>query len=103
MSNSEQTTPPLPGTVPDPMFPALTPAQQARVAAHGRMRPVAGGETVVEPNAHGNKFFVVSSGQLNLLRAARDREEVVAICGLGMFTGELNVLSGRRGLVRIRA
>jgi thioredoxin reductase len=34
MTDSEQ-TPPLPGSVPDAMFPALTPAQQARVAAHG--------------------------------------------------------------------
>jgi thioredoxin reductase (NADPH) len=103
MSNSEQTTPPLPGTVPDPMFPVLTPAQQARVAAHGRMRPVASGETVFEPNTHGNKFFLISTGQLNLFRAAEDSEEVVAVCGPGMFTGELNVLSGRRGLVRVRA
>jgi len=48
---SEQTAPPLLGTVPDNMFPALTPTQQARVAAHGRMRQVERGETVVEPDA----------------------------------------------------
>src|SRR5262249_25514768 len=29
--------------------------------------------------------------------------EVFAICGSGMFTGELNLLSGRRALARIRA
>src|SRR4030095_3387415 len=30
-------------------------------------------------------------------------EHLVAICNPGMFTGELSVLMGRRGLVRIRA
>jgi thioredoxin reductase (NADPH) len=103
MSDNEQTTPPLPGAKPDDMFPALTPEQQARVAAHGRVRQVKESETVVEANAEANKFFFVVTGQLNLLRVLEDRVEVVAVCRPGMFTGELNVLSGRRGLVRIQA
>jgi len=103
MSDNEQTTPPLPGAKPDDMFPALTPEQQARVAAHGRVRQVQKSETVVEANAEPNKFFVVVTGQLNLLKVSRDLEEVIAVCRPGMFTGELNVLSGRRGLVRIQA
>jgi len=103
MSDNKQTTPPLPGAKADDMFPALTPEQQARVAAHGRVRQVEKSETVVEANAEPNKFFVVVAGQLNLLRVSEDLEEVVAVCRPGMFTGELNVLSGRRGLVRIQA
>src|SRR6266404_7316677 len=103
MSDNEQTTPPLPGAKPDDMFPALTLEQQTRVAAHGRLRQVAKSETLVEANAEPNKFFVVVTGQLNLLKVSRDLEEVIAVCRPGMFTGELNVLSGRRGLVRIQA
>ena len=103
MSDNEQTTQPLPGARPDDMFPVLTPEQQARVAAHGRVRQVEESQTVVEANAEPNKFFVVVTGQLNLLKVSEDREEVVAVCRPGMFTGELNVLSGRRGLVRIQA
>src|SRR6266536_3370675 len=102
MSNKEPTTPPLPGTIPDNMFPALTPAQQARVAAHGRVRQAEAGETVFEPSP-GNKFFVVVTGQLNALGLSEHSEELVAVCGPGMFTGELNVITGRRGLLRIRA
>jgi hypothetical protein len=34
---------------------------------------------------------------------SNNQEHVVAICNPGMFTGEFSVLSGRRGLVRIRA
>jgi len=99
----ESTSAPVPGSSPDEMFPVLTPDQQARVLAHGRSRNVESGETLVEPNAQGTKFFVVVAGKLDLLRLSDDKEDVVAVCGPGMFTGELNVLSGRRGLVRIRA
>ena len=94
---------PLPGSSPDEMFPALTAQQQARVLAHGRARKVKSGETIVEPNAQGIKFFVVVAGRLELLLLSENKEEVIALCGPGMFTGELNVLSGRRGLVQIRA
>jgi thioredoxin reductase (NADPH) len=61
------------------------------------------GEVLVEPDHNGDKFFVVIKGHLNILRASRNTEEVVAVDEAGMFTGELNILSGRRGLVRIRA
>src|SRR6267154_6208457 len=94
---------PLPGSSPDEMFPALTAQQQARVLAHGRLRKVRSGETIVEPNAQGIKFFVAVAGRLELLLRSENKEEVIALCGPGMFTGELNVLSGRRGLVQIRA
>jgi thioredoxin reductase (NADPH) len=85
------------------MFPVLTSGQQARVLAHGQHRTVEQGEIVVELNEHVTKFFVVVSGQLHILQVSNNQENVVAICNPGMFTGELNVLSGRRGLVRIRA
>jgi thioredoxin reductase (NADPH) len=85
------------------MFPALTPAQQARIGAHGLVRQVQAGETLVEADAQNVKFFVVVRGHLNIVRTAGRAEEVVAVIGPGAFSGELNMLSGRRGLVRIRA
>ena len=94
---------PPPGSTPSEMFPVLTSAQQARVLAHGQRRTVDQGEIVVELNQHATKFFVVISGQLQILQVANNQERPVAICNPGMFTGELNVLFGRRGLVRIRA
>ena len=95
--------PPLPGSSPDEMFPALTPEQQARVLARGRLRKAQSGETIVEPSTPGIKFFVVVSGQLELHRVSDNKEELIALCGPGMFTGELSLLSGRRALERIRA
>jgi thioredoxin reductase (NADPH) len=102
MSNKEPTTPPLPGTVSDKMFPALTSAQQARVAAHGRARKAEVGEIVFEPS-QGNKFFVVVTGQLDAIALSEHGEELVASVGPAMFTGEMNVLTSRHGLLRIRA
>jgi len=94
---------PLPGSSPDEMFPVLTAEQQARVLAHGRARKVAADETLVELNQQPTKIFIVIEGKLELFRTTDKDEEVIAVCGPGMFTGEVNVLSGRRGLVTIRA
>jgi thioredoxin reductase (NADPH) len=100
----ELTSPPLlPGSSPDEMFPVLTAGQQARVLTHGRLRKVTTGEVIIEPDTQGIKFFVVVQGRLKVLRLNENREQIYAVCGPGMFTGELNMLSGRRSLVRIRA
>src|SRR2546428_3592092 len=100
--DAEDLSPP-PGSTPSEMFPVLTPAQQARVLAHGRRQTVEQDEVIVELNEHVTKFFVVVNGQLHILQVSNNQEHIVAICNPGMFTGELTVLSGRRGLVRIRA
>jgi thioredoxin reductase (NADPH) len=100
MAEAPPTNPPAPD---ERMFPTLTPEQQARLAAHGQLRQVEAGEILVEPNDYTIKFFVVIKGHLNLLRVSGDREEVVVVDRAGMFTGELNMLSGRRGFLRIRA
>ena len=85
------------------MFPSLTRAQQSRVKAHGRVRPVESGETLAEPHQTTNRFFSVISGELSILNVSDGAEKVVGTLGPGTFTGELNVLSGRPGLARIRA
>ncbi len=103
LPDAEDALSPPPGSTPSEMFPVLTSAQQARVLAHGRRRTVEPNEIVVELNEHATKFFVVVSGRLQILQVSNNQEHVVAIGNPGMFTGELNVLSGRRGLVRIRA
>jgi len=64
---------------------------------------VEAGEIVVELNEHVTNVYVVVSGQLNVLQVSNNQEHVMALCNPGMFTGELSVLMGRRGLVRIRA
>ena len=88
---------------PDYIFPTLTPAQVARIAAHGTVRTVNAGETLVEEGAAVVPFFVVTKGQLEIVRLASNGEFLVAVHGPGQFTGEVNMLSGRRSLFRMRA
>jgi thioredoxin reductase (NADPH) len=87
----------------DRLFPRLDAAQLERIAGHGRRRPVRAGEVLVEPSAQSPRIYVVVSGQIEIDRMVGDKEEPVAVFRAGQFTGELNLLSGRRALVRIRA
>jgi thioredoxin reductase (NADPH) len=84
-------------------FPTLTATQLARVAAHGRLRPVHAGEVLVEAGSSNVPFFVVSSGTIEVVRVTDHGETLIALYHAGQFTGEINTLSGRRALVRIRA
>jgi len=85
------------------MFPALTPAQIARVAARGRVRAVTAGEVLFESGDATTGFFVVTEGQVEVARHTGGGEELVAAYGPGQFTGEMNMLTGRPALVRARA
>jgi len=91
------------GSRADEMFPTLTAAQIARIAAHGRVRQMQPGEVLVEAGDRTSHFYVVTAGQIELVRPSGATEELVAIHGPGKFTGEINMLSGRRGFVQIRA
>ena len=84
-------------------FPALTPTQIARVAAQGRARPVRPGEPLFEAGDQVVPFIVVTKGQVEVLQPADGREVPIAVLGPGQFTGEVNMLSGRRALVRAGA
>ncbi|HTG35025.1 MAG TPA: FAD-dependent oxidoreductase [Thermoanaerobaculia bacterium] len=84
-------------------FPTLTPAQIARIAAHGSVRRVQGGEVLVEAGEQPVPFFVVTAGRLEIVRNPGPAETLVAVHAPGQFTGEVNMLSGRRSLFRARA
>ena len=85
------------------MFPTLTPAQVARIEAQGSVRPVAPGDVLIEVGDHVVPFFAVKTGRLQVVQPAGDTETLVTTHGPGQFTGETNMLSGRRSLVRSRA
>jgi thioredoxin reductase (NADPH) len=85
------------------MFPTLTPAQIARIAAHGRVRTFERGEVLVEAGERTARFYVVISGQIEIVQPTARTAEPVAVFEPGMFTGKVTMLSGRRGLAHIRA
>jgi thioredoxin reductase (NADPH) len=104
---------------PDPrVFPTLTPAQISRVAAHGRRRSTTPGEVLIEIGDQPVPFFVVVDGEIQVLQpAARadtpdqtqsqtadqtPNETLIVTHGPGQFSGEANMISGRRSLSRLR-
>src|SRR5579864_5444988 len=87
----------------DQIFPTLTAAQIARLAAHGRVRRVEAGEVLFEAGEKIAQFFVVTAGRIEAVRRTAVGEELVAIEGPGQFSGEISMLSGRRGFVTFRA
>ena len=84
------------------IFPKLTPAQIRRVAAYGHIRTAERGEVLVEQGDTSVPFFVVLTGQLEIVRPYGSYETLVTVHDSGQFTGEVNTLSGRRSLVQMR-
>jgi thioredoxin reductase (NADPH) len=85
------------------IFPKLTPAQVSRIAARGHIREVEGGEVLYEQGHSAAPFFVVVSGELEVVRPSVPVETLVTVFESGQFTGEVGTLSGRRSLLRVRA
>ena len=83
-------------------FPTLTPAQIARIASHGRKRRVEHNEILGEAGKKIHSFYVVTKGSIDAVRQSPDGETTVTTLQEGQFTGEVTMLSGRRGLVSLR-
>ncbi|HEY7234865.1 MAG TPA: FAD-dependent oxidoreductase [Gemmatimonadaceae bacterium] len=96
-------TPLAPAERADLVFPRLTAAQMARVEAHGRKRSVASGEVLFEPGQGLARFYVVTSGAVEIVMKSAAMDQLIAVLEPGMFTGEVNMLSGRPGFAVIRA
>ncbi len=85
------------------MFPKLDQAQIARLMPLGQERHLAAGEIIFDQGDSEHGVFVVLSGSIELVSVVNGEETMLAIHGPGIFTGEVNQLSGRRSLVRCRA
>jgi thioredoxin reductase (NADPH) len=87
----------------DQVWPTLTPAQIERIAKHGRHRSLQAGDVILEAGQLEFPFFVVTAGELAVMRPTCDGEQLLATYRRGSFSGEINILSGRRPMVTIRA
>jgi thioredoxin reductase (NADPH) len=85
------------------MFPKLDQAQIARLTPFGQERRVAAGEIIYDQGDSEHGVFVVLEGSIELVSVINGQESVLMSHGAGVFTGEVNQLSGRRSLVRCRA
>src|SRR4051794_2690188 len=84
------------------IFPKLTPEQIRRIASHGHTRTIQDGEVLVEQGDRFVPFFVMISGEIEIVRPDGSAEILVNVYDAGQFTGEVGTLSGRRNLFRIR-
>jgi thioredoxin reductase (NADPH) len=106
MSETEDKSPtPLPSPIgrTDELFPKLTAEQIDRIAAHGHRRRTAALEVLVEAGEPNVPWFVVVEGRLDIIRREGPNELLVASHGPGQFSGEANMISGRRALFEARA
>ena len=55
------------------------------------------------PGRHVVPFFVVTAGEIHIVRPSGATENLIVVHGPGQFTGEVNMISGRRALFRARA
>jgi thioredoxin reductase (NADPH) len=85
------------------IFPKLTPAQIDRIAAYGRTRSIQSGEVLIEQGDTSVPSFVMITGEVEIVRPFGAYETLVTVHGYGEFTGEVDMLSGRRSLFRARA
>jgi thioredoxin reductase (NADPH) len=83
------------------LFPTLTEAQIERIASVGRKRKVAKGEMLIKQGEVA-PFFVITGGRLDIIQPTEQGELTIVQHEPGHFTGELNMLTGRRSLVCAR-
>lgn len=85
------------------IFPKLTQAQIDRIALYGHTRSVKPSEILIEQGDTPMPFFVVLAGEVEIVSPLGTKETLITVHGKGQFTGDVNMLSGRRSIVRARA
>ena len=84
------------------VFPKLSDAQLQRIARYGEQRHVPAGEVLFDQGTSALGIHVVLSGAVEIVRPGIVSDELITVQHPGEFTGEVNVLAGRRALVRAR-
>jgi len=95
------TSAPTPPSHTQRLFPTLTEAQISRIAAQGLRRQTTKGEMLVEVG-EASPLFVVVRGSLQVSTSSGGVETVIVTHGPVQFTGEANLITGRRSLARLR-
>lgn len=84
------------------LFPSLTPEQIARIASHGVTRRITRGEVLIEEGETDVPFFVIQSGEIEIVRPSSLGDLVIAANGPGKFTGEVSMILDRPAMMRLR-
>ena len=93
---------PLSADVRGEAFPVLTAEQINRIRPLSKVRKVEAGEILFEPGDLDIACFVLLSGSMEIVQPDIHGERLVVTHEAGGFTGEITMISGRRGLMRGR-
>ncbi len=93
---------PLSADIRGEAFPVLTAEHISRIRPLSKVRNVKAGEILFEPGDNEIPFFVLLSGAMEIVQPDRQGERLIVNHDAGEFTGEMTMISGRRGLVRGR-
>ena len=83
------------------LFPTLTSAQIARIAAHGVTRPITRGEVLIEGGQMDVPFFVLKAGEIEVIRPSGLGDLLVAVLRPTQFTGDISMILGRPAQMRL--
>lgn len=81
------------------IFPTLTSAQINRIRSCGKARSVVPGDVLFKPGDTNVPFFVLLSGELEIVQPGLDGERSITKHSPGSFTGELSMIAGQRVFV----
>ena len=84
------------------MFPTLKSAQIARIASHGVIRPITRGEVLIEGGQTDVPFFVLKTGEIEVIRPSGLGDVLVAVLRPAQFTGDVSMILGRPAQMRLR-
>src|SRR5258708_31523154 len=88
---------PMPAEVRAQAFPVLTAEQISRIRPLSRVRNVKAGDILFEPGDTDIPFFVLLSGSMEIVQPDRHAERLIVNHDPGEFTGEMTIISDRRG------
>jgi thioredoxin reductase (NADPH) len=83
--------------------PILSPAEIERIRVFAQPRHVTAGQILYEPGDETPPVFVVLSGSIRILAFVGGQEQIVTSYGVGQFSGELLMISGRKSIYRCQA
>ena len=83
-------------------FPKLTAEQIDRIRPYGKVRAVSAGEILFDVGNEHMPMFVLLSGKLEVVQPTCSAERALVTHEPGGFSGEINMISGRRSLARGR-
>ena len=102
MTETSRSTPLIDSAAEPFLFPKLTPEQIERIATHGVLRTVTGGEVLIDSGQYDVPFFVVKAGEIEVIRPSSLESLLIAVVRKDYFTGDISMILGRPALMRLR-